>query len=188
MFLSLLFIFSRKFCQTKVTDNGNNEWFPLGLPYWIRSFQPFRIHSKRPLHKWKKLVLTFLNVTMDICNKTFFYFAKHKDKRIKNNLEKKMFTRNLRVKTFLWPKTTCYVHIDWPKFGPKIQGKNYMFARNFRYLRAQPFTWKKNWGCANWGSSANYVEFCRVGEFMVFLEKDGGHKFRSRPRLLPCLG
>ena len=37
----------------------------------------------------EKARVNFLNVTMDICYKTFFYFAKHKDKRTKNNLEKK---------------------------------------------------------------------------------------------------
>ena len=40
----------------------------------------------------EKACVNFLNVTMDICYKTFFYFAKHKDKRTKNNLEKKKET------------------------------------------------------------------------------------------------
>ena len=44
--ISLLFLFLQKFCQTKVTGNGNTEWFPLVWPYWIGSFWPFRICSK----------------------------------------------------------------------------------------------------------------------------------------------
>ena len=36
----------------------------------------------------EKDCVTLLNVTIDICYKTFFYFAKHTDKRIKYNPEK----------------------------------------------------------------------------------------------------
>ena len=108
----LLFLFSRKFCQIKVTVNGNNEWFPLVRPYWIRSFRPFWICSKylketiKDCYNYgKKLALTFLNVTMDTYYKTFSYFAKQKDNRINNNLEKRLLIWNLVVKTCLWPKT-----------------------------------------------------------------------------------
>ena len=45
MFLSIS-LFSRKFCQTKVTVTDNARWFPLVRPYWIHSFRPFRIGSK----------------------------------------------------------------------------------------------------------------------------------------------
>ena len=38
----------------------------------------------------EKACVNFLNVTMDICCKTVFYFAKHK--RTQNNLEKKKET------------------------------------------------------------------------------------------------
>ena len=59
-------------------------------------------------------MLTFLNVTMDICYKIFFYFAKHKDKRIKNNLEKKIaHTKLTGENLFMAENTTCYTHIEW---------------------------------------------------------------------------
>ena len=41
-----LFLFCFFFRENSVTVNGNTEWFPLGWPYWICSFWPFRIHSK----------------------------------------------------------------------------------------------------------------------------------------------
>ena len=102
--VSLFFHFSQQFCQTKVIVKANTEWFSLVRPNWICSFRPFQIHSKylketvikRPLQLWKKLALA-LNVPMDICYKIFFSFAKHKDKRIKNNDEK-----NCSYETYLW--------------------------------------------------------------------------------------
>ena len=36
VYLSFVSFFA-KFCQTKVTVNGNTEWFPLVRPYWICS-------------------------------------------------------------------------------------------------------------------------------------------------------
>ena len=51
----------------------------------------------------EKACVNFLNVTMDICYEILIYFTKHKDKSIKNNLEKKrkLLIRNLAVKTCL---------------------------------------------------------------------------------------
>ena len=98
--VSLLFHFSRKFCQTKQYRMAS-----LGSAFRIRSKYLKETIIKRPLQVWKKLALTFLNVTMDICYKIFFSFAKNKDKRIKKNLEKKLLIRNLPEKTCLWPKT-----------------------------------------------------------------------------------
>ena len=60
-------------------------------------------------------MLTFLKVTMDSCYKTFFYFAKHKDKRMKRTiLGEKIAHMELSSENFsLAESTTCYTHIDW---------------------------------------------------------------------------
>ena len=44
-----------------------------------------------------------------ICFKTFFYFAKQKDKRIKNNLDKKLSGENLPIAE----NSTCYANISY---------------------------------------------------------------------------
>ena len=51
---------------------------------------------------------------MDICYKTFLYFAKQKDKRIKNNLEKRTAHTELSSENLsMAENSTCYAHIDW---------------------------------------------------------------------------
>ena len=110
--ISLLFVFSRKFCQTKVTVKRQYKMVSLGsalLDSQLLAFSDWQQISyrngKRPLQVWKKLALTFSNVTMDICYKTMFYFVKQKDRRIKNKFEDKIAHTKQSVKTCLWPKT-----------------------------------------------------------------------------------
>ena len=51
---------------------------------------------------------------MDICYKTFVYFMKQKDKRIKNNLAKKIAHTKLTSENLsMAENTTHYTHIDW---------------------------------------------------------------------------
>ena len=119
--VSLFFHFSQQFCQTKVIVKANTEWFPLVWPNWIRSFRPFRIHSKylketvikRPLQLWKKLALA-LNVPIDICYKIFFTLLRSaKTKESRTMMKKIAHTKPTGENLPMAENTTCYAHIDW---------------------------------------------------------------------------
>ena len=63
----------------------------------------------------EKVYVNFLNVTMDICYEIIFYFAKHKDKSIKNNLENE------------------FTHM-------KLSSENFYYSRNHYMLRSYRMT------------------------------------------------
>ena len=60
-------------------------------------------------------MLTFLKVTMDSCYKTFFYFAKHKEKESREQSRgKKIAHTELSGENLpMAENTTSYAHIDW---------------------------------------------------------------------------
>ena len=74
----------------------------------------------------EKDCVNFLNVTMDICYKTFFYFAKHKDKWIKNKPEKKIAHMELSGENgpgSVWPWVVSVLCCFGPgSFRPNLVG------------------------------------------------------------------
>ena len=112
---SLNLLFFAKILSNQVHSHRQYGMISLGwalLDLWLLAFSDLQQislyrNSKRPCQLWKKLVFTFLNITIDIC--------KDKDKRIKNNLEKKKKSL-MKPTSENWSmaeNTTCYTHIDW---------------------------------------------------------------------------